>query len=264
MNRRRTNAKIGLVVAVAAGACALFGGARLALSRATTTARSTSLEAQRPVRLDLQLHVPHASEPIRIDAEMDGKKVWESAAGSTMNLKDRAGKGMVPYTEVKARWGGGKLYFLLYAGDLDLEGNVTQADGPVSKDDSFHLELGSRGGPLRVVDVSVLGTVADAICSPSENPSVPTDVDSRRCDRTWQSHSAVAVDRDGTLNRLGDNDEEWVVEMALPLSALGIPDAGPGSRISFAVRRCEVGAGGPGACGSWGMGAERGELILDP
>jgi hypothetical protein len=264
MNTRRTNAKIGLVVAVAAGACALFGGARLALSRATTTVGSTSLEARRPGRLDPQLHVPHVSEPIRIDAEMDGKKVWESAAGSTLNLKDSAGKGMVPYTEVKARWGDGKLYFLLYAGDLDLEGNVTQADGPVSKDDSFHIELGGRGGPLRVVEVSVLGTVADALCPPSENSAGPADVHGHSCDRTWQSHAAVAVDRDGTLNRLGDNDEEWVVEMALPLSALGIPDARPGSRIPFAVRRCEVGAGGPGACGSWGMGAERGELILDP
>jgi len=264
MNGRRTNVKIGLVVAIAAGACVLFGGARHALSRATTTIGTGSLEEQRQRRHDLQLHVPRVPEPIRIDAEMDGKKVWESAAGSTLNLKDGAGKGMVPYTEVKVRWADGMLYLLLYAGDLDLEGNVKEADGEVTKDDSFHLELGGPDDLLRVVEVSVLGTVADALCSPSKNPSVPTDVRGRRCDRAWQSHAVVAVDRDGTVNHLGDNDEEWVVEMALPLATLGIPDAGPGSRVPFAVRRCEVGAGGPGACGSWGMGAERGELIFDP
>lgn len=69
--------------------------------------------------------------------------------------------------------------------------------------------------------------------------------------------------RDGTLNRTGDNDEEWIVEMAIPLAALGIHDPAPGTRIPFAVRRCDVGARGPGACGGFGAGDPRGELVFE-
>jgi hypothetical protein len=166
----------------------------------------------------------------------------------------------VPYTEAKARWGDGKLYLRLYAGDLDLEGRVHQPDGDLSGDDAFHLELGGAGG-VRVLDVSVLGTVADAICArravaPGRRPG--------GCDARWQSHAAVAVDVDGTLNHIHDNDEEWVVELAIPLEALGLAHALPGTRIAATLSRCEIGHDGRHACGGWGFGAHGGELILDP
>jgi hypothetical protein len=240
--------KLGLALAIA-GACAVVAGARLTLSKATTRSNAD----RRTAAPGLQLHVPRATAPIAIDAEIEGKKVWEGEAGSTLNFKDDAGKGMVPYTEAKVRWGDGKLYFLLYAGDLDLEGTVKEADGPVSKDDSFRLEIGPPDA-TRVIEVSVLGTVADSLCPAAGRP----------CDTTWQSHAVVAVDRDGTLNQLGDNDEEWVVEMAVPFDALAVPNPRPGTRIPIALHRCDVGRDGPHACGGWGTGSQSGELILDP
>jgi hypothetical protein len=200
------------------------------------------------------LAVPRVAGPVAIDAELEGKKVWEADTGATRNFKDGAGHGMVPYTEAKARWGGGQLYLMLYAGDLDLEGTVHEHDGPVERDDAFHLEFG-QGDEVRVISVSVLGTVADALCHPS-----PTG---RVCDRGWESHARVAVDRDGTLNKIGDNDEEWVVEMAVPLEALGFADARAGTRIPFSVRRCEIGHGSSRGCGGWGA-QPRGELALAP
>jgi hypothetical protein len=252
VDRRRL--KLGLAVAVV-GACAAVGGVRLSLSRATTAAAQA-----RAQHAGLQLHVPRAAAPISIDAEIEGKQVWEPEAGGTRNFTEENGKGLVPYTEAKVRWGEGKLYFLLYAGDLDLEGTVTQADGPVLGDDAFHLELGPVGSDsqaVRVIDVSVLGTISDSLC-----PEGPEGKGA--CDPGWQSHAVAAVDRDGTLNRTGDNDEEWVVEMAVPLEALGVRGARAGVRIPFAVRRCEVGRDGQHACGGWGWGSQRGELILDP
>jgi hypothetical protein len=100
----------------------------------------------------------------------------------------------------------------------------------------------------------VLGTVADSLCAGAHGA----------CDRGWQSHAVVAVDRDGSLNQTGDNDEEWVVEMAIPFEAIGLGGARAGTRIPFAIRRCDVGRDGPHACGGWGTGSPRGELILDP
>jgi hypothetical protein len=135
---------------------------------------------------------------------------------------------------------------------------VTTPDGPVGRDDSFHIELG-QGDRVYAIDVSVLGTVADAVCS----GTVGDVLSERRCDPRWQSRAVVAVDRDGTLNRIGDNDEEWIVEMAIPLDSLGIEHAGAGTRVPFAVRRCEIARSGPRACGGFGMGHPRGEIVLD-
>ena len=109
------------------------------------------------------LLVPRVSGPVVIDAELEGKKMWEADRGTTRNFKDAAGHGVVPYTEAKARWGDGNLYLMLYAGDLDLQASVRTHDGDVERDDAFRLEFG-QGDDVRVIVVSVLGTVADARC----------------------------------------------------------------------------------------------------
>jgi len=240
---RATSLLLILTLALAGGAC----------SRSPAAPAAAGPLAREPAAVTLA--VPHVRGPVAIDAELDGKKMWEGEAGATQNFRDAAGRGMVPYTEAKARWGDGKLYFMLYAGDLDLEGQVRAPDGPVERDDAFRLEIG--GGPeVRVVSVSVLGTVADALCRVS--PA------GRTCDPGWKSGAEVAVDRDGTLNRVGDNDEEWVVEMALPLASLGLPEASPGARLPIAFSRCEIGRGDrKGPCGGWGL-HPRGELVLEP
>lgn len=194
---------------------------------------------------EASLVVPRVAGPVKIDAELEGKKLWEADVGATGNFKDQGGHGMVPYTEAKARWGNGKLYLMLYAGDLDLQGSVRARDGALDGDDAFRLEFG-QGNDVRVIWVSVLGTLADARCRRAPG--------GRACDTGWDSHADVAVDRDGTLNKIGDNDEEWVVEMAIPLASLGVANARPGTRIPFAVSRCEVGHGQRHDCGGWGTG----------
>ncbi len=230
---------IWAVAGLAAGACGR-----------TPSARAAPLPPPGPATLE----VPRVAGPVKIDAELEGKKMWEADRGTTRDFKDAAGHGMVPYTEAKARWGDGQLYLMLYAGDLDLEGTVRAHDGAVERDDAFHLEFGA-GDEVRVISVSVLGTVADSLCRRSAA--------GRTCDRAWESHARVAVDSDGTLNKIGDNDEEWVVEMAVPLASLGLDGARPGTRIPFSVRRCEVGHGRDRGCGGWGNRAG-GELALAP
>ena len=258
-----------MTVAIVVGACALaWASSRRLRVEPVAPAVSGTLDVPRAIASSdapapvqemakatvATLHVPRVHGPFPINAETEGKTTWEGEAGDTGNLIDELGRGMVPYTEAKARWGDGQLYFLLYAGDLDLEGSVRTHDGVLDGDDSFRLEF-RTGDSIRVIQVSVLGTIADALC---KGPPL-----SRRCDAAWESRARVAVDRDGTLNKLGDNDEEWVVEMAIPLSALGFAHPKPGLTIPFSVRRCEVGSGAR-ACGTWGAGEKGGELVLDP
>jgi hypothetical protein len=212
----------------------------------------------RDARPFVELHAPHVAAPIVVDAAIEGQKAWESDIGSTKVFKDENGQGMVPYTEAKVRWADGTLYLWLYAGDLDLEANVKTSDGPVLQDDAFAIEFGV-GDKIRTIDVSVLGTVADAECTGTAGGPL----EGRRCDPSWTSHATVSVDADGTLNKTGDNDEEWVVEMAVPFASLGLQNATAGTRIPFAIRRCDIGKTGKHACGGFGEGKTRGELVLD-
>jgi len=55
----------------------------------------------------------------------------------------------------------------------------------------------------------------------------------------------IAVDRDGTLDDAHDNDEEWIVEAALPLDELGP------APVPIAAERCDVTKAGQRRCGRW-------------
>lgn len=56
----------------------------------------------------------------------------------------------------------------------------------------------------------------------------------------------AGIDRDGTLDKPGDDDEEWVVELAVPLSRLGA--AGP---HDFFAKRCDTPKDRKPRCGQW-------------
>ena len=217
--------------------------------------------AQGAARRVALLHVPHvAAEPVRKDGKTEAK-FWEGEAGSTGVLLDDKGLGTVPYSEVKARWGNGKLYLWLYAADLNLQGKVRGADAELSGDDAFQGQIGN-GGRFYTFEVNVLGTLTDAICKSRRR--TPHDAMGKTCDRSWQSGADVDADLDGTLNQLGDKDEEWVVELTIPLDKIGRKNVKPGTRLRFSVSRCEVAYDGVRACGSWGSGEQVGDLLLDP
>jgi hypothetical protein len=209
--------------------------------------------AQGAARRPVLLHVPHVTaEPARKGGKTE-EKFWEGEAGSTGVLLDAKGLGMVPYSEVKARWGNGNLYLWLNAADLDLQGKVREADTDLSGDDAFHIQIGADGRVFSI-EVNVLGTLTDALCRSRRR--TPRDPMGKTCERSWQSGAEV--------NQVGDADEEWVVELTIPLDKIGQKTAKPGKHLRFSVSRCEVAYDGVRACGSWGMGKRAAALVLDP
>jgi hypothetical protein len=201
------------------------------------------------------MDVPRAAGPVTPTGRFN-VKFWGSAA-NTHTLLDRDGGGAVPVSEARFLWGDGDLYVFFYAGDLDLEVRTTEHDGPVWKDDSVALAFFSPDGSQRLIQISPKGIVADGTC-----PDDARDLGDPRCNLAWESGVRVATDVDGTINKLGDFDEEWVVEAALPLAALPGILASPGTRIPFRVSRCEVAYDGERACGSWGGARGGGVLVL--
>lgn len=58
----------------------------------------------------------------------------------------------------------------------------------------------------------------------------------------------VAADLDGTFEDARDEDEEWLLELALPLDGLGLR---PGLAVPIKVSRCDVPKDGLTRCGGW-------------
>jgi hypothetical protein len=63
--------------------------------------------------------------------------------------------------------------------------------------------------------------------------------------RVTPGTARAAVDRDGSLDDAHDDDEEWVIESAVPLAALGV------SPVTIHASRCDVTKDGVKHCGSW-------------
>jgi hypothetical protein len=201
------------------------------------------------------LNVPHASKALTPSAHFE-IDFWGSAV-NTHTLLDSAGKGAVPVSEARFLWGHDQLYVAFYAGDLDLEVHEKAHDGPLWKDDSVTLSFFSSDGKKRMISVSPTGVLADAIC--------PTDAQNwsdARCDLHWESHTRIGVDYDGTLNKLGDFDEEWNIQFAIPLRSLNVP-ASAGTRLAFTLNRCDIAFDGQRACGAWGSSEAPAELLLE-
>jgi hypothetical protein len=219
-----------------------------------SVAATVAATPEKPSRLRT-LNVPRASKSLTPSAHFD-IDFW-GAAVNTHTLLDSAGKGAVPVSEARFLWGHDQLYVAFYAGDLDLEVHEKAHDGPLWKDDSVTLSFFSSDGKKRMISVSPTGVLADAIC-----PADAKNWGDTRCDLHWESHARIGVDFDGTLNKLGDFDEEWNIQFAIPLRSLGVP-ASAGTRLAFTVDRCDIAFDGQRACGEWGSSEAPGELLLE-
>lgn len=74
-------------------------------------------------------------------------------------------------------------------------------------------------------------------------------------------NAQAAHDLDGTIDDPKDNDEEWVIELAVPFDAIGI-EGKPGERISFSAHRCDTPHGSTRTCAQWGE-AKPAVLVLE-
>jgi hypothetical protein len=195
------------------------------------------------------LHVPHAAGPVVLDGDMDDPG-WIKASARTNAFVTSDDEPARPYSDARFVWGDGHLYVALYAADEDIRATRTATDDALWLEDAFHLVFAS-GDTERAIDVSPLGTITDG----------------RRTGRgafdyTWQSGAHVSHEADGTANDPHDDDEEWVIEMAIPFESLGL-EGEPGETVGFSVHRCDTPKRSRRVCASWGEGATRGVLMLD-
>jgi hypothetical protein len=109
-----------------------------------------------------------------------------------------------PYSQIQLLHDEGYVYLGLYAADENIQSN-----------EFFDLHLGALA-----LHANVIGTVT---------PAVPG--------------LRVAVDRDGTLDDPSNDDEEWVLEIAVPIATV-VPGV-------WTIGRCDTPKDGVERCGSW-------------
>jgi hypothetical protein len=241
-----------LVVALLA-ASALAGCQRGERGERASGSAQPPAAAQALPRADAALAVPHASGPIAVDGEVD-EDDWK-VAGRTGPFSDAHGADARPFSDARFLWDEQNLYVTLYAADDDLRARVTAHDGPVWIDDAFslHLTPAAPGSPTYLFDISPAGVTMDA----------RRGLDGKQ-DVSWESGLRVAVDRDGTLNDPSDEDEEWVIEAAIPLRALGVTPAA-GARLLVDISRCDTPRGTTARrCAAFGSARDRRALELAP
>jgi hypothetical protein len=203
------------------------------------------------------LRVPHVKDAIKLDGELN-EPPWNAVAARTGAFVDASNLGggeARPYSEGRFLWDDENLYMGLYAADDNIRATVTAHDGPVWIDDSFtlHFTPEAPSSPTYAFDISAAGVVTDVkrVAGSKDDPS-------------WESGIKLGVDRDGTLNDTHDDDEEWVIEAAIPLRSMGLASK-PGTRFLLDISRCDTPKRSKDKrCGAWGTPKEPKLLELAP
>jgi hypothetical protein len=253
----------GIVLAMALAGCGGRGcGGGGAATRGATGTAPAPVASARPAASARRAHarpivvVPRSGAPITTDGKND-EAAW-LGSGRTGPFFDASGAIARPYSDARLLWDDERLYLTLYAADNDIRAPHKERDAALEEGDAFTVRLALPGegdaGPGQVVLLAFApnGAVYDA----RELPGGGRDV-------AFDAHASVGLDADGTPNDPSDEDEEWIVEAAIPWSALGVKPAA-GMRIGARFGRCDVPKDTTERrCSAWGD-APAGELVLGP
>lgn len=203
----------------------------------------------------LVLRVPRSPGAITLDGDTDDPG-WVRPPGpaKTGGFLMENGEKSRPYSQARLVWGDDYLYLALYASDEDIESRVDRPDAPLSPDDDAFRIVFSQGDTEYAFDVSPSALITDSI---------------RRgagaWDTTWNSGAHVSREIDGTTNDPKNLDEEWEIELAIPLSSLGLRGE-PGENIGLSFHRCDTPKGSRRVCSGWGDGEDgrgKGRIVFE-
>lgn len=152
-------------------------------------------------------------DSIRVDGVLD-EPAWKQIDTLTLlRNNDPAGGTPGVATKVLVAWGKTNLYVAMIAGTRDIKGLVTQHDGAIYDEDALEMFLDPDGDSKNYLELewNCLNTSYDETwASPRNGP-----------DLAWAPIGMKnAVKVHGTANKSSDTDTGWVVEIAIPWSAV--------------------------------------------
>jgi hypothetical protein len=177
--------------------------------------------------------------PPRIDGDLDDP-VWAKAAWTTdfVDILGEAGPAPRFRTRVKMAWDDTYLYVAAQMEEPDVWAYQRLRDSPILLDNDFEMFIdpGGATAPYFELEINALNAVWDLLLVR------PYREGGRVSFTGWDLHGLRSATRvQGTLNRPGDRDRGWTVEMALPWRGLtegedrryAAPSPGDRWRINF-------------------------------
>ncbi len=158
-----------------------------------------------------ELVVPNVDGAPDLDGEL-GDAIWRGAVARTGAFVDASGSPARPHSDARVVEARDELIVALYAADEDIR----------------------TTGPLRDVFRVTIGATTFEVSANGELRGAPPG-------------TRLGHDLDGTPDDGADDDEEWVIELAIPLASLGLPDHA-GGRAPFVVERCDTTRDGSRSC----------------
>lgn len=204
------------------------------------------------------LLVPNVAEVFEVDGETE-EPFWTRRASRTGAFVDAQGLPARPFAEAHFAWGADGLRLALYAADHD-----------IGSGDAFMLAFEVTPAPAPSPSaVPVARSIARALRVDPHGaitaPTAPTAATSAGPTGTAPAfaHTRAKVDVDGTRDHPGDEDEEWVVELAIPWADLGL--AAPPPQLVLTLARIDATSGSSSrTIARWGTRSGRGALQLGP
>jgi hypothetical protein len=166
-----------------------------------------------------------ASSPLSFDGKLD-ENAWRAAPWTDLFIDIEGDRRPLPRYRSRAKmlWNDTYFYVAIEMEEPDLWGTLTERDAIVYNDNDTEVFIDPDGDTHNYYEIEVnpLGTVFDLmLIQPYRDggpPIIAWDVAGLR----------LGIDLRGTINKPGDRDQGWTVEMAFPWRILR--EAAPGNR----------------------------------
>lgn len=205
------------------------------LSGLSASAQDDAL-LNRLTKIPLHYVVPRADAPPRIDGTL-GDLAWQKAPWTEYfgDIEGDIRPAPLYHTRVKMLWDDHYLYVGAELEEPQVWGNVAHHDEVVFHDNDFEVFVNPDNNAKHYfeIEVNALATIFDLFLPEPYRYGGSALI-------SWDAVGLKkAVHINGTLNRPGDTDQGWTVELAIPLAAIsmgnGVEVPKPGSlwRINF-------------------------------
>lgn len=156
-----------------------------------------------PKRL-IALKVPKAA--VTVDGKLD-EAAWSKAPSTGAFVETMNGGKASVKTEAKVAWDESNIYLAFAMEDSDVWSSLKGRDDKLWTQEAVEIFIDANGDKKDYVELQVNpnGAIFDSYLAGY-----------RKNDNTWNSTMKVAVNVDGTVNKRGDTDKGWTVEMAIP------------------------------------------------
>ncbi|SFD31634.1 Carbohydrate family 9 binding domain-like [Chitinophaga sp. CF118] len=187
-----------------------------------------------------QYHCYQTLTPIKLDGKPD-EKAWQQTAWSDDFTDIEGDKQPEPpmRTRLKMLWDSRYLYIFAELEDENIWATLHQHDTIIFQDNDFEIFVDPDGDTHEYFEIEINphNTIMDLFMPRPYRIGGDALMN-------WDTKGMLtAVHIDGTLNKPGDKDKKWTVEMAIPFSAFGFYNqrtAGPKDSSSWRINFSRV------------------------